>query len=157
MSLTEELHQKLIDKFQEESFLDCFVVAIEQKGKQVSVYLDSDSAITFERCKMISRYLESWLDEKKLIGEDYILEVSSAGLTRSLIFPRQFVKNIGRGLTIETEDDQKIEGTLIAADQERIELEWMEERKENKKKIKEIKKAIIPYHNIKEAKIIIKI
>lgn len=64
MSLTEELHQKLIDKFQEESFLDCFVVAIEQKGKQVSVYLDSDSAITFERCKMISRYLESWLDEK---------------------------------------------------------------------------------------------
>jgi len=157
MSLTEELHQKLIDKFQEESFLDCFVVAIEQKGKQVSVYLDSDSAITFERCKIISRYLESWLDEKKLIGEDYILEVSSAGLTRPLLFPRQFVKNIGRGLAIETEDDQKMEGTLIAADQERLELEWMEERKENKKKIKEIKKATIPYNNIKEAKIIIRI
>lgn len=155
--LTEEIHQKLIEKFQEESFLDCFVVAIEAKGKQVSVFLDSDSAITFERCRSLSRYLESWLDEKNQLGEDYVLEVSSAGVTRPLIYPRQYVKNKGRGLEVKTMEGENLEGILVEANNEQIELEWMEERKENKKKIKEVKKVIIPYQNIKEAKIIIRI
>ena len=36
-------------------------------------------------------------------------------------------------------------------------LEWEEIRKENKKKIKEIKQILVPYKQIKEAKIQIKI
>ncbi len=154
---TEEIHQLLIEKFREESFADCFLVAIEQHGKQIGIFLDSDTGITFERCKAISRYLESHLDEKKWLGEDYVLEVSSAGIGRPLIFPRQFVKNVGRLLKVVRTDGGVQEGTIIQADDQKMTLEWTEERKENKKKIKETQRLEIPYEQIKEAKIQIKI
>jgi ribosome maturation factor RimP len=154
---TEEIHQLLLEKFQEESFRDCFLVAIEQHGKQVSIFLDSDTGITFDRCKAISRYLESHLDEKKWLGEDYVLEVSSAGIGRPLIYPRQYLKNMGRLLKVVLSDGEVREGTIVGADDQKVILEWTEERKENKKKVKETQRLEIPYGQIKEAKIQIKI
>ena len=104
-----------------------------------------------------SRYLESHLDEKKWLGEDYVLEVSSAGIGRPLIFPRQYLKNVGRLLKIIQTDGGFQEGTIVQADDQKVILEWTEERKENKKKIKETQRLEIPYEQIKEAKIQIKI
>lgn len=54
-------------------------------------------------------------------------------------------------------DGSQLQGKLIQADLEKITLEWEEIRKENKKKIKEIKQILVPYQQIKEAKIIVKI
>ncbi|MBK7243274.1 MAG: hypothetical protein IPH98_05345 [Saprospiraceae bacterium] len=86
-----------------------------------------------------------------------MLEVSSAGIDRPLTFPRQFIKNIGRGLSVQLNDSQEFNGTLISADQEQLTLSWEEIRKEKNKKIKEIHETKIPYSSIKEAKIIVKI
>lgn len=157
MMIVEDIHQLLINKLEEESFRDCFLVAIELNGKNLSVFLDSDTAITFERCKAISRFLESHLDETKWLGEDYILEVSSAGLNRPLSHARQFIKNVGRGLNVILNDGSKLTGIIKSANSDQFELEWTEERRENKKKIKDLKIQIIEYKNIKEAKILIKI
>lgn len=154
---TEEIHNLLTIKFLEESFQDCFLVGIEQHGKTISVFLDSDTVISFDRCKAISRFLENEFDQNNWFGTDYILEVSSAGIDRPLTFPRQFIKNIGRGLSINTIDSQEFNGTLISADQEQLTLSWEEIRKEKNKKIKEIHETKIPYSSIKEAKIIVKI
>ncbi|MBK9960272.1 MAG: ribosome maturation factor [Saprospiraceae bacterium] len=154
---TEEVHNLLLEKFKEENFQDCFLVALEQKGKNVGVFLDSDSGIQLEICRQISRFLEEHFDQNKWFGVDYVLEVSSAGLSRPLKFPRQYVKNIGRELKMVQIDGSQLQGKLIQADLEKITLEWEEIRKENKKKIKEIKQILVPYQQIKEAKIIVKI
>ncbi len=154
---TEDIHNLLITKFEEEGFRECFVVGIEQKGKSIKVFLDSDTGITLENCRSISRYLEGIFDEKLWFGTDYVLEVSSAGLSRPLVFARQYIKNIGRDMEIILLDGLKIEGTLIEADQNIAKISYTETRKENKKKITETIIKEIPYSNIKVAKIMAKI
>lgn len=154
---TEEIQELLTKKFEEESFRDCFLVEIEQHGKTVRVFVDSDSGMTFEKCQKLSRYLEHVFDEKSWFGSDYTLEVSSPGITRPLLYPRQYCKNIGRGLQVKLADGSQYEGTILDADQQQITLTREEVRKEGKKKIKETIEMQLPYEAIAEAKIMIKI
>lgn len=154
---TEEIQNLLARKFQEEGFRDCFLVDLEQQNKHIKVFVDADSGMNFDKCRILSRYLEAVFDEKAWFGQDYVLEVSSPGLTRPLVFPRQYIKNIGRGLKVKLSDGSQSEGTLVDADEECIVLSREEIRKEGKKKIKELIETQIPYSAIIEAKIIIKI
>jgi len=154
---TENIANLLLAKFQEESFMDCFLVDIERSAKKIAVFVDSDSGMTFQKCQQLSRYLEGIFDEKNWFGDDYILELSSPGITRPLRFARQYVKNIGRWISVETTDGSMYKGILSDADEEKITVKWEEIKKEGKKKIKEEKVLILEYNQIKEAKIQIKI
>ena len=62
---TEEIENLLTEKFKEECFLDCFLVEIEQNGKHLGVFMDSDSPLSFDRCKEVSRIVEAFWDDKK--------------------------------------------------------------------------------------------
>lgn len=154
---TEEILELIAKKFQEESFRDCFLVEMEQHGKSIRIFIDSDSGMNFEKCQKISRYLERTFDEKSWFGSDYVLEVSSPGLTRPLKFPRQYVKNIGRELVIKLVDGTSSQGTILDADDKILTIGREEVRKEGKKKIKENIETQLPYEAIAEAKIVIKI
>ncbi|MBK8152648.1 MAG: ribosome maturation factor [Saprospiraceae bacterium] len=134
-----------------------FLVDIERSAKKIAVFVDSDSGMTFQKCQQLSRYLEGIFDEKNWFGDDYILELSSPGITRPLRFARQYVKNIGRWISVETTDGSMYKGMLSDADEEKITVKWEEIKKEGKKKIKEEKVLILEYNQIKEAKIQIKI
>lgn len=156
---TEEIENLLNEKFQEEGFLDCFLIEIVQKGKKTEVFIDSDSGMDFGKCHAISRYLEAVIDEKAWFGLDYILEVSSPGLDRPLKFPRQYKKNIGRKMKLITLTGEKMEGILKEADDNGVLLFWEEILKDStsKKKIKKEIESKFEYKNIKEAKIQISI
>ncbi|HEX5625374.1 MAG TPA: ribosome maturation factor RimP [Saprospiraceae bacterium] len=154
---TEEIQNLLAQKFQEEGFQDCFLVSIGQHKKTIQVFVDADSGITFEKCQKISRFLEAVFDETKWFGEDYVLEVSSPGISRPLVFPRQYVKNTGRELQLQLTDGSELKGTILGADEKEVRLSRIETRKEGKKKISEVIETEIPYPSIKEAKIVIKI
>ncbi len=154
---TEEIHNLLNAKFEEEGFRDCFLIEIEQKGKNISIFIDSDQSITFEICKAVSRHLEAVFDEKAWFGVDYILEVSSAGISKPLRYPRQYIKNLNRDLKVLCQDGSSHQGKIIEADQEKVGIEFEEITKEGKKKIKLIQKIYINYSTIKEAKIIARI
>ena len=154
---TEEIQNLLAEKFQEEGFQDCFLVAIEQKPKNIQIFVDADSGITFEKCKKISRYLETIFDANNWFGGDYILEVSSPGLDRPLVFPRQFVKNLGRDLVIRLLDGSELEGNLQLANDQTISLLKEEIVKEGNKKVKKSIETQLPYNSIQEAKLVIKI
>ena len=155
--LTEEIENVLTEKFKEEGFLDCFLVEIEQNGKHLGVFMDSDSPLSFDRCKEVSRIVEAFLDDKKYLGEDYLLEVSSPGIDRPLKFPRQFIKNIGRNIIVRYGTEERAEGVLTSADEEKITVSWEEIYKEDKKKIKKNMQVSIEYKLIHEAKIQIKL
>ncbi len=116
-------------------------------GNRISVYLDGDQRVTVETCIRVSRYLESMLDRG---SEDYDLTVSSFGADRSLIMPRQYLKNIGSGMQIVTHSGDKLSGTLLHADDHEIHLEVVIPGKT--KRDKEMAIVHLSFNDIKTAK-----
>ncbi|MEM8893027.1 MAG: hypothetical protein AAGC88_00535 [Bacteroidota bacterium] len=106
---------------------DLFVISVLIKGKEpkqkVLVIVDGDNGVNIDQCASISRQLGHYLDENELISSAYQLEVTSAGLDSPIELPRQYHKNIGRGLKITMNDGSIVEGKLLAVADEHIKLE----------------------------------
>jgi ribosome maturation factor RimP len=70
------------------------------------VYLDRpDSvpgtpAVTVEDCTAVSRALEPMLDARPDVAERYLLEVSSPGVERPLVRPRDFARFAGQEVSV---------------------------------------------------------
>jgi ribosome maturation factor RimP len=98
----------------------------------------------------LSKFIESQLDREI---EDFELNVSSSGLDQPYKLSRQYIKNIGREVAVLQKDNTKIEGTLLAADENGFTL----------KTVTKVKKIITEnthtflYSDIKETKEIFKI
>ena len=129
---------------------DKFLVEFSIKPINViSVFIDSDTTISIEDCRVLSRHLEHGLDREK---EDFELTVSSAGLDRPLKLLRQYQKMIGKSLDIVMNGGDKLSGKLTKADKQGIEIE--QEIKISKKETT-VKKVVIPFENLKTAKKVI--
>jgi len=155
-STVPKIERLLAEKFQEEEFADCYIVEIEHPAdNRLNVFMDSDSGITFEKCRKISRYLESFIDEEGWMGEKYTLDVSSPGITRPLKLKRQYFKNVGRKVKVKTtnEGEKEVAGTMIEVTDEKIVVEYSERIKEGKKKRTVVIQKEIPFEEIKETKI----
>lgn len=153
ISLIDKLTELLAQKFQEEEFNHLFLVELKQlPGNVIEVFLDSDKAVQYDHCTKISRYLESLLDENGWLGDSYTLDVSSAGVGTPLKLKRQYIKNIGREVSVEVKDDHKnIKGVLTEVKDDSIVIEYQEKIKlegRKKKELIQIKKEI-PFENIK--------
>ena len=125
-------------------------------GRQIEVYVDSDEGIHISDCADISRFLEKNLDGSGLVPENYILEVSSPGMSNPLKVPRQYKRRIGRVLEVVKTDGTEVVGQLIAADDRKIKLlEVLEEKsKTQKAKSKEVqvpKEYELGFDEIKKA------
>lgn len=69
------------------------------------IYCDRDGGIGVDDCAAISRQVSNWLDSEDFISENYVLEVSSPGLSRQLKKDKDFAREIGK----------KVEGKLYKA------------------------------------------
>lgn len=124
MNIESSIEKALIEKFELDESSDLFVVEIIlKKNFKLEVYVDSDNSLTLDTCRKLSRYLESQIEENSWLPEKYTLEVSSPGLERPLKFHRQYVKNVGRLLTIKTTSGETIEGRLKSLNETHVELE----------------------------------
>lgn len=137
---------------------DFFLVDVRfSSGRKIEVYADSDTGIQIDDCALISRFLESHLDGSGIVPENYILEVSSPGMSNPLKVPRQYKKRIGRLLEVIKTDGERFEGELQSADEEKIVLrEVVHEVKKKKGKGPEEEKPepkqwALPYKEIKKA------
>ena len=151
--MEDKIERLVEDAFAELGYDDCFIVDIKLNNTKVEIYLDSDSSITFERCRRVSRMVEAVLDEEQWLGEKYMLDVSSAGVGKPLKFTRQYVKNIGRTVEVKTHDGEKVKGVLTAANDEQIVVTYDERVKEGKKKKKITVNREISMESVKETKI----
>lgn len=124
------------------------------EDNQIRVILDGDNGVTVEDCMTVSREIEHNLDREEY---DFSLEVMSSGVSEPLTLPRQYKKNIGRTLKIRTKKEEKIEGELIAANDESCTLTWSarEPKPVGKGKVTVQKEAVLPYKDIMEAKVMI--
>ncbi len=149
-----KVRKLLTEKFAEEEFADCFLVATElSKKNKLEIFVDSDSGMTFDKCRKLSRYLEEFIDEEQWLGQKYTLEVSSPGITRPLKFERQYRKNIGRTLSVKRKDGTKKEGKLKEVSETEITIEAKVRIKEGKKSKTEMVATVIPFEDIKETKV----
>ena len=102
------------------------------------VYVDKEGGIAINDCELISKAIEPVLDEKDLISDAYILEVSSPGLTRALKKERDYKRNIGKPVEVHLYkpieiDKDKVKlfiGDLISYDDEKIVLDIGETKEE---------------------------
>ncbi len=144
----------LEEKFKEPEFSDCFLVEVKNSGaNKLEIFVDSDSSITFDKCRSISRHLESIIDEEQWMGEKYILDVSSPGIGRPLMFKRQYKKNIGRKIEVFQVEEKAMVGILTEVTDESITLEQNVRVKEGKKKVKKTIQTVIPFENITKTKV----
>ncbi len=112
---------------------DLFLISVLVKGKEpkqkVLVIIDGDSGVNIDQCAMISRRLGQYIEENDLISTAYQLEVTSAGIDSPIELPRQYHKNIGRGLKITKKDGSIVEGKLLAVAVDSLMLELSKGKK----------------------------
>jgi ribosome maturation factor RimP len=140
--------EQLIGKLLEEEPV-YFLVSVQIRPiNNIRVFIDGDEGITIEKCVKINRSLYKQIVENELfVDGSFSLEVSSPGVDEPLKMTRQYVKNTGRTLELETTDGLKLEGKLMAADEVGFELE--EEKGKGKKK--ELIRHFLKYDQIKKA------
>lgn len=135
------------------SLEDTYLVDIKTHGKTIEVYLDSDDQVTLDKCRKLSRWIEAVLDETKEAGEDYVLEISSAGVGNPLKLLRQYPKNIGRNIVIKHSIDKVSKGILTEVVGDIIAVEYEVKEKVGKKNKKVIVSDKIQFSDIIESKI----
>lgn len=155
--LENKIEELLLEKFKDPEFQDCFLIELTVVPKKnVEIILDADEGLEIDKCRRISRHVENWLDTEGSMGEEYNIEVSSPGVERPLMYPRQYPKHIGRFLEVENTEGDKVEGILTEVNAEKIVLQIENIKKEGKKKIKETVVSVFPYDKIKKATVQIK-
>lgn len=129
---------------------DRFVVDVIVKlGNRILVFIDSDTSVLIDHCASLSRFIESHLDRE---AEDFELNVSSSGIDHPYTLVRQYIKNIGREVSVLLPEGNKIDGTLTAANDQGFDVL---EKKKEKKIITEVPHHFA-YSEIKETKEVIK-
>lgn len=146
--------EKLVDQgLTELGLMDMYLIECRIKGNKVEIFLDSDEGVSFLKCQKLSRWIEAILDEKKTFGENYILEVSSAGVGSPLKLLRQYPKNIGRIIDIKYGAGQQVKGTLTEVIGNIIHVNYETKVKEGKKNKKISVTEQIKFEEIIESKI----
>lgn len=151
--LQEKVKELLVKALDERQ--DLFLLELNVSlDNQIKVVIDGDHGVNVDDCVFVSRAIEHNLDRET---EDFSLEVTSAGATSPLINNRQYKKNIGRTIKVQTAQES-IKGELISADESGIILTWKsrEPKPVGKGKITVQKEKKISYDDIKEAKVMIK-
>lgn len=151
MDLAVEIKHLAESKLASESqFIVDVVISSRQGPRKVLILLDGDQGVSIDDCAHLSREMANALDENNWITDNYTLEVSTAGIDQPLKLVRQYKKNIGRKVRVKLKD-ASVEGTLQAADDEKIVLD--EETGTGKKK--ENKTREIPFTDIEKTLVMV--
>ena len=153
MNLKERV-KELIDKGLEQNtslFLIDFSIG---KDNLIKVIIDGDNGVSIEDCVALSRAIEHNLDREE---EDFSLEVSSCGILAPLTLERQYVKNKGREIEIQTLNEKHI-GTIEKVEEGILSLivTSKQPKPNGKGKITITETLLFPIKDIKEARLKLK-
>lgn len=156
MNIQEQI-KSLVESFIESEYFVLDILFQQKLNRaKLTVLVDGDQGIGIDKCAEISRHLAEKIEELNLIDSAYILEVSSPGADKPLIFGRQYLKNIGRQLKVQLNNDTEQVGLLQAIDLENQTITFLPEMKGKKeKKNTTIETIKITLAEIKKASILI--
>lgn len=129
-----------------------FLVEVKMEDKagktRVLILVDADQGVTIEACARLSRAISEELESQDILGEAYILEVSSPGLDYPLSSSRQYQKNVGRELKVFQNSGTETIGKLLSVEPNEIKL-LVKKKEKGKKAIEE--EMIVPFGEIKKS------
>ena len=110
---------------------ECFLWGIEilrgRKRPTLRVYIESELGATIDDCEKISKDLNYEIDLDSSFGDDYILEVSTPGISRRFFKQSQLEPYLGEDLKIKLREPiegiKNIEGTLVDCNKEHFLIE----------------------------------
>ena len=147
--------EQLVHEFLE-TRKDLYLVDLKiSAGDDITVILDGDEGLSLQDCLDASRAIEFNLDREE---HDFSLQVMSPGLSEPLKLPRQFKKNMGREIEVLLNSDEKIQGEVVAVDDEKVTvvLRYRRPKLIGKGKEDVVENKEIPYTEIKKALVVIK-
>lgn len=145
--VTELVEEKISDR------PELFLVEVKMlPNNKLIIHVDGDEGISIQDCAAISRHVGFHLEEENTIEKAYNLEVSSPGVGEPLKLKRQYVKNIGRELSVKLTGGEVKEGKLLSADENSITIEA--KVKEKGKKVQLVETSI-DFNDITETKVLI--
>lgn len=121
--------KELISGYLEENGIELVDITYrrEEGGMVLRLLVDTPEGINIAQCEGLNNYLSGILDSENVIGERYLLEVSSPGLDRPIKTDKDFERVMGREIdvtTYEKIDMRKAHrGRLIGMDGEKIVIE----------------------------------
>jgi len=102
-----EVVTELLGDFLLENDMELYNVEFVKEVKDwfLRVYIDKigegeEAYISTDDCEKVSRFLSEKLDEEDPIEQNYYLEVSSAGLDRTLLFEKDYEKFAGKEVEV---------------------------------------------------------
>ncbi len=109
----------------------CLLWGIEilrgRKRPTLRIYIESESGATIEDCEKISKDLNYEIDLDSSFGDDYILEISTPGISRRFFKQSQLQPYLGEDLKIKLREPlegiKNIEGTLVDCNKEHFLIE----------------------------------
>jgi ribosome maturation factor RimP len=72
--------------------------------------------VTIDDCATVSRHLEAWLDASGVLGEGYVLEVSSPGMERPVRWLAHWQRFVGRDVDVRLRDLGRRRARIAAVD-----------------------------------------
>lgn len=110
-----------------------FVVDIKvASGNAIRIDLENDDRTSIEDCVALSRHIEGSFDREE---EDFSLDVGSPGLDKPLKVLRQYLKLIGKQVSVNPKDGKKMEGELVNIEEENGEVKGLVLKTREKKRI----------------------
>ncbi len=104
-----------------------FVKEASQYYLRIYCDMDKEGGISIDDCVDISKEVSAWLDKEDFIPEEYILEVSSPGLGRSLKKDKDFRRELGKEVELKTfkpiRQQKEFTGILKDFDKESLTIE----------------------------------
>lgn len=146
--------ERLLQEFLSERE-DLFLVNMKiSPADDVTIILDGDHGVKVQDCLDVSRAIEFNMDRE---AHDFSLQVMSAGLSEPLTMPRQYKKNIGREISVTTQEDTVLEGELLSVDDEKITLQrkYRKPKDIGKGKMDVVEDTDIAFSEIKKALVVI--
>ncbi|WKK86256.2 ribosome maturation factor RimP [Marivirga arenosa] len=151
--LEEKIQSYLAEIITEPEYFIVDIVISENDKLKIVVLVDGDNGVSIDFCASVSRQLGHKMEEDEVLEKAYVLEVSSPGLDHPLMNARQYQKNIGRKVKVDTKESKSIRGELLEVSEDFI-LVNQEIKEKGKKKIKH-EETKVPFDIIDKTKVLV--
>jgi ribosome maturation factor RimP len=131
---------------------DAFLVDVKLSLNRIGISIDKPTGITIEECAQVSRYVAAELENSGML-ETRELEVGSPGMDQPLKVYQQYLRRIGRKLSVMTPDGKLHNGILKEANENTFTLFETIITKQDNKKVKTEQDVVYNYSDIKETKL----
>ncbi|TDD38520.1 ribosome maturation factor RimP [Actinomadura sp. KC06] len=115
-----------------EAGFDLEEVDVRPAGRRrlVRVVVDGDNGVGLDDIAAISETASELLDAADVMGTSpYVLEVTSPGVDRPLTEPRHWRRAVGRLVVAPLTEGGQVEGRVVAADDEAVEIDVVQKRR----------------------------